>query len=108
MNWRKIPDYIPGVGLVSYGIREYKARKGKFPWYNLKESKDRKALGVYALEIGYLAFALSWKFYLGKSVATGNWNPFEFNPKDKTELINEKKNSLEKSINYEEILNEDS
>jgi hypothetical protein len=104
----KLLTYLPGVGLIAYGAKEIKTRKGKSPWYNLKEGKDRKALGVYALEVAYLAYALSWKVYVGKGVATGNWNPFKFNDKDKTEqvegVLDKKKKNLEKCVDYQELV----
>lgn len=111
MNWKKIPYYLPGVGLVTHTLKEYKNRKNKSPWYNLRESKDRRALGVYFLETGYLTFAILSKIYLGsyigKGVTTGNWNPLNLNFKQKTEQIqentNKKENNLEKTINYEDI-----
>lgn len=112
MNWGKILDYTPGVGLVSHAMREYKSRKGKKPWYNLKESQDRKALVSYVVQTGYIALAIGWKIYagsyLGKGINTGDWNPFRFDSKDKLEQkIQEKEvkeKDLEKIINYQDIL----
>lgn len=90
MNWKKIPYYIPGVGLATHTVREYKLRKGKNPWYNLKEPRDRKALANYLVQVGYLSFAILWKVYvgsyLGKGINTGDWHPFRFDSKNETEL----------------------
>jgi hypothetical protein len=101
-----ITQIIPGVGLGAHYIKERRERKGKHPWYNLKETKDRKALGVYVLEAGYLAFAISWKLYVGHGLITKEWNPFKYS-KDKTIQIKERKLerecTLEKTIQYEEI-----
>lgn len=104
MNWKKIPYYLPGVGLVMHTLKEHKNRKHKNPWYNLRESKDRKALGIYLLETGYLIFAILSKVYLGsyigKGISTGDWNPLNF--KQKTEQFQENadkgRNNLEKTI----------
>lgn len=112
MKLGKIFDYAPGVGLVTHTVREYKSRKGKSPWYNLKEPKDRKALVSYVVQTGYIALAIGWKIYagsyLGKGISTGDWHPFRFNSKDKIEQKIEnnvnKENNLEKTINYEELL----
>lgn len=109
MNFKKIGykilTYIPGVGLIAYGVKEIKTRKGKSPWYDIGKPEDRKALGVYALEVGYFALAIAWKVYVGKGLATHNWNPFDFSPKDKTEQIKSiPENKLEKAINYEKLL----
>ena len=89
-----------------------KSRKGKKPWYNLKESQDRKALVSYVVQTGYIALAIGWKIYagsyLGKGINTGDWNPFRFDSKDKLEQkIQEKEvkeEDLEKIINYQDIL----
>ncbi len=111
MKWGKILDYTPGVGLVTHTVREYKSRKGKKPWYNLKESKDRKALVSYVVQTGYIALAIGWKVYagsyLGKGISTGDWNPFRFDSKEKVEKIiqekTDKKNDLEKTLNCKEF-----
>jgi hypothetical protein len=113
MDWKKVPYYIPGVGLATHTIKEYKTRKGRNPWYNLKESKDRKALRLYAIEIGYFALALSWKVWLGNGIATGEWNPLKyFDSKPKTEQVEDlskkdkklkKLNNLEKNLNYDKL-----
>jgi hypothetical protein len=42
-------------------------------------------------------------FYAGKVATTGDWHPFRFNSKNKIERSIENKNSLEKTIDYEEI-----
>ena len=115
MNWGKVWDNTPVVGLITHTVREYRARKGKSPWYNLKEPQDRKALVSYFVQTGYIALAIGWKIYAGsyvsKGVGTGNWHPFKFDSKNKIEKIIEedssdirKKNNLEKTINYEELL----
>jgi hypothetical protein len=102
---------IPGVGLVAYGIREYKTRKGKIPLYSLKKPEDRRALKVLALEAGYFALAVGWKFYVGNGIITKDWFPFD-NSKSKTEQVDnlsrkdkklERKGKLEKTIDYEKL-----
>jgi len=108
MNWKKIPYYLPGVGLVTHTLKEYKNRKDKRPWYNLKDSKDRRALGIYFLETSYLTFAILSKIYLGsyigKGFTTGDWSPLNLNFKEKTEQFqkntNKGGNNLEKAIDY--------
>jgi hypothetical protein len=108
MNWKKIPYYLPGVGLVTHTIREIKERKGRRPIYNIKDPKDIRALSNYILQTGYLTLAILSKVYIGsyigKGVSTGNWHPFHFNSKSKIEKIMEKKNNLGKTANYEELL----
>lgn len=59
MDWKKILYYVPGVGLGAHYIKERKERKGTCPWYDVRKAQDRKALGVYALETGLLAFAIA-------------------------------------------------
>jgi hypothetical protein len=118
MNWKrvgyKLLTYTPGVGLIAYGAKEIKTRKGKNPWYDIRISEDRKALGVYAIEIGWFALALSWKVWLGNGIATGEWNPLKyFDSKSKTEQVEdlskkdrkaERKGKLEKTIDYQELV----
>jgi hypothetical protein len=113
MEWKKLLYYIPGVGLANHAIKEYKTRRGKRPVYDLKESHDRRALGVYAIEVGYFALALSWKVYVGNGIATKEWNPLNQikNYTEKRERNIERKernmgeqNTLEKTINYDKIL----
>jgi hypothetical protein len=105
----KLLTYVPGVGLVAYGIKEYKTRKNKSPWYDIRKSGDRKALGIYGLEIGWFALAISWKLWLGNGIATGEWNPLKyFDSKQKTEQVEKipkrEKNNLEnKTLNYYEL-----
>lgn len=111
MNWKKIPYYIPGVGLATHTIKEYKSRRGKNPWYNLNKSEDRRALANYFVQAGYLSFAILWKVYagsyLGKGINTGDWHPFRFNSKNKVELKVEdkikKSSDLERTLNFEDI-----
>lgn len=113
MDLKKALYYIPGVGLATHTVKEYNIRKGKAPWYNLKKPEDRKAIKIYALETGYLIFAILWKAYIGKGIVTGNWHPFRFNSKYKIEQVQdiskrskrpEKQNDLEKTVHYEELL----
>jgi hypothetical protein len=95
------------VGLISHTLSEIKKRKGKNPVYNIKEPNDRKALGMYALEAGYLAFAIAWKVYVGNGLVTGEWNPLKYkneNIIEKERKNLEKGNKLEKTINYEDLL----
>jgi hypothetical protein len=109
MNLKKALYYLPGVGLAAHAVKEYKTRKGKRPWYNIMESRDRKALGMYALETGYLAFAIAWKVYVGNGLVTGEWNPLKSIDnmgENKKERKLERKNELEKTINYEDLLKE--
>jgi len=102
MDWKKTLYYLPGVGLITHTLNEIKKRKGKRPIYNLKEGKDRKALGSFLLQTSYLAFAISSKLivgaYVGNVMSTGEWNPF----KQKIEKIEEvptiNKNNLEEKI----------
>ena len=106
MNWKKLLYYVPGVGLATHAIKEYKTRKDQRPWYDIREAKDRKALRVYAIETGYLAFAIAWKVWLGDGIATKEWNPIQQirNYTEKRERRLEKKNVLEKTIHYEELV----
>jgi len=107
MDLKKILYWIPGVGLINHVVKEYKTRRGKRPIYNLKEPHDRRALGMYAIEAGYFALAISWKVWLGNGIATGEWNPFKYNKENIIEKEGrnlEKGNKLEKTINYEELL----
>lgn len=104
----KLLTYLPIVGLVAYSIKERKTRKGKpFPYYDLRKKEDLKAIGIYALEIGYSVFAIGWKVYLGNGIATGEWNPLNYFKSEKdlkrTEKVIEKK-SLEKTLNYNDFL----
>ena len=99
--------YVPGVGLGAHYIKERRERKGKLPWYDIREAKDRKALGVYAVEIGYFALAVSWKVYVGNGIATGNWPPFKYSrdrEMHKKELEMRKESVLEKTIHFDEII----
>jgi hypothetical protein len=104
MEWRKTLYYLPGIGLATHAIREYKTRKGKRPVYDIVNEKDRKALGIYVLETGLLALGIAWKVYLGNGIATGEWNPFKYNSKEKIEKNVENKKNLEKAVKYEDIL----
>jgi hypothetical protein len=106
----KILTYIPGVGLAAYSIKQYKTRKGKsFPYYDLRKKEDLKALGGYALEVGWFALAIGWKVYFGNGIATKEWNIInqfknytEKREERKTDL--KKDSNLEKTVNYEELL----
>ena len=113
----KVPYYLPGVGLAVHTIKEYKSRRGRNPWYNVRESKDRRALANYVVQTGYLTLAILWKVYLGsyvgKAINTGDWHPFRFNEELKTEKFQETRNidkklekerNLEKNIYLEEII----
>jgi hypothetical protein len=110
MNWKKLLYYVPGVGLATHAIKEYKTRKGQRPWYDIREAKDRKALGMYAVETGLLVFAISWKVWLGNGIATKEWNPINqfknYTEKrvERKERRLEKKNELEKNVYYDELV----
>jgi hypothetical protein len=118
MNWKKLLYYVPGVGLATHAINEYKTRKGQHHWYDIREAKDRKALGMYAVETGLFAFAIAWKVYFGNGIVTGEWNPKSYFKKDYIEKIErektdsskinnkiQRKNNLEnKTIDYEHLL----
>lgn len=110
MDWKKVPYYIPGVGLVAHTIREYKSRKGKKPIYNIRDKRDMKALGNYLIQTAYLTFAISSKAivvgYVHQGISTGDWNPFKYFKENTMEKKQEvkKENNLEKTITYEEIL----
>ena len=102
--------YVPGVGLATHAIKEYKTRKGQRPWYDIREARDRKALGMYAVETGLLAFAVSWKVWLGNGIATKEWNPINqfrnYTEKREKNIDKrlERKCELEKTVHYEELL----
>lgn len=103
----KLLTYLPGVGLIAYSIKEYKTRKEKSPWYNIKDPKDRKALAIYPLEVGYFVLSLSWKIWLGNGIDTGEWNPLHYFKSEKNIKKTEKpieKKSLEDSIKYYDLL----
>jgi len=114
MNWKY---FLPGVGLIYHIKHERKERKDKKPMYNIRNPKDLKALGNYALQTGYLIFALfktvSTGYLVYQGVSKGEWNPVNYfkNPigkikTDSLEINQEIKmeNKLEKTIRYEEIL----
>jgi hypothetical protein len=117
MSWEKVKYYmkkglyyVPGVGLGIHIVREYRTRKGKHPWYNLREAKDRKALGMYAIETAYFTFAITSKVWLGDGIATKEWNPIHqfknYTEKREKNIERrlERKNELEKTVHYEELL----
>ncbi len=78
--------------------------------YNIRNSKDIRALGNYVLQTSYLIFALSKAVSTGyvvyQGVSKGDWNPLHLILKEKTEKADklEKKSNLEKTIHYENIL----
>ena len=110
---RYIPRILPGVGLISLGIRDWKTRKEKsFPYYNLKSKEDLKVLGRYAIQTGYLALCLIKAGVTYKGVES---LVNKMNNKEKTEQAHEtnemnkgkiegKESNLEKNIYLEEIL----
>lgn len=81
MNWKKVPYYIPLIGLIYHAWNERKERKGKKPIYNIKDPKDRKALGKYAFQICYLGIIWPLKIagglYVHQGISTGEWNPIK-------------------------------
>ena len=109
MKWRRITPYIPGIGLLSHTLKEIKKRKGRNPYYDLKEAEDRKAIRNYFIQTSYLAFAIASKFvigaYIGTVISTGKWNPINNIKKIFTEdKSNKNKGKLEKTILYEEAI----
>ena len=109
MGKKKWPYYLPGVGLAVHTIREYKSRKEKgFPWYNLKEAEDRKALKTFGVQTAYLIIPWILKIGIPLLIIKSNGNNKEQNNLDreinKTEQTIGKKNTLEKTVNYQELL----
>jgi predicted histidine transporter YuiF (NhaC family) len=97
-----LPRITPGVGLVSLGIRDWKTRKKEsFPYYNFKKKEDLKILGKYAIQLGWLAFAIfkAGITYKGAQSLINKIN----NSNHKIEKATEKENKLEKTINYYKI-----
>ena len=117
MSWEKvkyslkrISYWLPGFGLGAHYIKERRERKGKRPWYNVKEAKDRKALGIYAIETGYLVLAIASKVWVGDGIATKEWNPIQ-QIKNYTERRErnierrlKRRGELEKTVHYEKLL----
>ena len=106
-----IPRIIPGVGLISLGIREYKGRKGTpFPYYNLRKKEDKIAIGKYVAQLGLIVWCVLKTGAIYKSVQSLT-NKIEERPNiervEKTPTINE--GGLEKkTIMYEDILDKKS
>ena len=90
---KKIGKYAKyGLYIIPlYGaIDQYKKPKGK-----------RSKLGIIFSDVITVGFIIKiGLLYAGKVAATGDWHPFRFNPKEKIEKSAEKKNNLEKTINY--------
>ncbi len=93
----------PGVGLY----REFKKPR------NERSIGETIAFGLYTVPL-VIKLALL-PAYVGKGVATGNWNPFNFDKKYKTEQIedlskkenkSEKLNYLERELDSQDLLNE--
>lgn len=113
MNWKKVGNYVlrgvPGVGLVSLGIREYKKRKGTpCPYYNLRKKEDRKAIGKFSFQVVYLFAAITYKVYLGhylqQGASTKEWNPFKQKRARMEQIQSIQENKLEKAVRYEESI----
>lgn len=98
-----IPRIIPGVGLGSLIVREYKKRKGTlFPYYNLRKKEDRITLGKYALQIGYLGFFLIKASFTYKGTQTLINRIKESRNIEQVE--NKEDNKLEKTVYFNDIL----
>jgi len=97
MNWKKIGKY------AKYGLYI-------FPFYGAidqykRPKEERSKAGIIFSDILIAGFVIKLGLlYAGKVASTGDWNPFRFNSEHKTEKAIEKKNGLEKTINYEELL----
>ncbi len=108
MKLKRVVPYIPGVGLVAHTASEIKKRRGKKPVYNLKDKNDRKALGKFAIQTGYLAIGLFYKLVIGvyikNGLSMGEWNPFKQKKEQVQEILEEKQGKLEeKTIDYSKI-----
>jgi hypothetical protein len=101
MDWKKIRKY------ANYGLYV-------FPIYGLidqykKPKEERSKAGVIFSDILLAGFVVKLAvLYGGKVAATGNWNPFDFNHKEKKEQIDgnlqKNKKCLEKNVYYEDII----
>jgi len=107
---RYIPRILPGIGLISLGIREYKERKGTpFPYYNLRKKEDKIAMGKYAIQLGLLLGCVLKAGVIYKSTQSLTNKIEEKLSIERVENIQEKReNKLEKTIMYEDILNKKS
>ncbi|MEK0337449.1 MAG: hypothetical protein QQN41_08460, partial [Nitrosopumilus sp.] len=103
-----LPRIIPGVGLTSLGIREYKKRKGTpFPYYNLRKKEDWKSIGKISFQVIYFFAAITYKVYIGRyiqqGVSTKEWNPFK-QKRAKTEQVQSIQENKLELIMYEEAI----
>jgi hypothetical protein len=101
-----IPRIIPGVGLVSLGIRDWKTRRyNPFPYYNFRKKEDWKVIGKYAIQVGWLAFAVLKAGVTYKGVE--NLINKSDDSKPKTEQVNrdsdKKENNLERALDYDKL-----
>ncbi len=112
MNWKKSGKYVlggvPGVGLVSYVVREIKKRRGRKPLYNLRKLEDWKALGKLSFHVTYLSIAIVSKAYLlpsyiGNGKSTGEWHPLKQRRAKIEQRKSKEEGKLEKTVNYHEI-----
>jgi len=99
MDWKKVSHYVKyGLYVVPlYGLYDQLKRP----------KKERSKAGVIFSDIVLAGLVIKLGLlYGGKVAATGDWNPFHFNSKDKTEQIDgvlENKKNLENCLDYEEL-----
>jgi hypothetical protein len=84
------------------------------PFYGLvdqrkKPKEERSKAGMIFSEAAIAGLVIKLGLlYGGKVAATGNWHPFKFDSKHKTEqiegVIEKKKDNLEKCVDYDELL----
>ncbi|MGY4884021.1 MAG: hypothetical protein ACP5NZ_00390 [Nanobdellota archaeon] len=92
---------------------------GVLPYREVKKPKGERHTGKAIIStVGLITAGAILKLgivYAGKGVATGNWNPFNFDKKYKTEQIedlskkenkSEKLNYLERELDSQDLLNE--
>ncbi len=97
-----IPRVLPGVGLISLGIRDWKTRKEKFfPYYNFRKKEDLKVIGKYAVQLAWLAFSVVKAGVVYKSVQSLINKTKEYQSIEQIQEI-KKECGLEKTINYED------
>ena len=106
MEWKKVGGYalylVPGYGMYDQFFR--------------KQRGERSTLGIIGSGIYTASFLIKLAIlpaYLGKGVSTGDWHPFRFNEKEKTEHIKEsinldkrfeRESNLERTIHYNDII----
>lgn len=100
MDWKKAGNYalyaVPGYGVYDQLFKKHKG--------------ERSAAGIIFSSIYTAGLVIKLALlpaYVSKGVSTGNWHPFRFNEKEKTEQIEKisrKQKNLEKNVDYEELL----